>query len=313
MLTLADNPQETLTGKVWEQWKIASYNDRPNSLTWLEVSNLTKFFLKMCREKNLDYQAFDYKNMLDPTLNYYENQSAIAEAVGEPLSAIEQEAYKQYMDKVASEAQDEIETADSLAEKNAKLEQQNKKLRAKEAETLDSQQIKAEIQQINQNQAAILNKLEQLPHLHKQIEALKQSPSFQDLGHALSPVTTKPVRTLTNDGDPNKPPHYTPHGTGPEYCQYCGVKLDANAVKCWNCNAPIKQPKKPALIALVEVLKPKNKSASTMFAGAMVLVIWIAATGWMLTNFELTWITVIGIAVFWMLFVVAYKIVVGDL
>ena len=78
-------------------------------------------------------------------------------------------------------------------------------------------------------------------------------------------------------------------------------------------NAPIKEPKKPALKMLVDVLKPKNKSTSTLFAGAMVLVIWIAATGWMLTNFELTWITVIGIAVFWMLFVVAYKIVVGDL
>jgi hypothetical protein len=313
MLTLADNPQETLTHKLWEQWKTAGYNDRPNSLTWLEVSNLTAFFLKICREKNLDWQSLDFRNMIDPTLNYYENQSAIAEAVGEPLSAIEQEAYKDYMDKVASEAQTEIETAEQLAEKNAVLERQNRKLKAKETETLDSQQIKAEIQQINHNQAAILNKLEQLPNLNAQIQALKQSQNFKDLGHALSPVATKPVKTLTNDGDPNKPLHYTPHGEGIEYCQYCGAKLDAQAVKCWNCNAPIKQPKKPALIALIEILKPKNKSASTVFAGAMVLVIWIAATGWMLTNFELNWITVIGLAVFWMLFVVAYKVVVGDL
>ena len=45
MLQLSDNPQETLTNNLWQQWKSVGYIERPNSLTWMELNNLTGYFL----------------------------------------------------------------------------------------------------------------------------------------------------------------------------------------------------------------------------------------------------------------------------
>lgn len=312
MLTLADNPQETLTGKVWETWKGRGLTDRPSSLTWLEVSNLTRFFLSTCREKGLDWQSFDYRNILDPTLNYYENQSAIAEALGGPLSEEDEASYKDYMAKLAVEAEQTIQNEDQLSEKNMQLERQNKKLKAKEMESLNSEQIKTEISQINENQAAMLNKLEQLPYLSAQIKALQQSQNFKDLGNALSPVTTKLVKTVTNDGDPSKPLHYTNHGTGLEYCPFCGVKIDADTIQCWNCKAHLTDRKLD--LKIPKFLKPKKPiKPLDAFAGSMVFIIWLAATGWILQSYALDFILAIEIAVFWIVFVVAFRVVAGGI
>jgi hypothetical protein len=293
MLTLTENPQETLTNKVWEQWKKLGYTERRNALTWLELSNLAGHFLKLCREKQVDYQEYDFRNLLDHNLNYYENQSGITEALG----GDNEEAYRAYMTKIADEAEKEIESTQDLAQKNADLKKQNKKLRKKETETLNAQEIKQEMQQISQTQATILNKLEQLPNFEKQVEALKRSNNFKDLGNALSPATNL-TRTLTNDGDPNKPKHYTPHGKGAEYCQKCGVKLDADAIQCWSCKTQIKEPQ-----------KPKRKIYFLdAFAGAMILIIWLATTAWALQSYGFSWALTIMLAVFWIVFVVVFRL-----
>jgi hypothetical protein len=295
MLTLCENPQETLTNKVWDQWKKLGYTERHNALTLLELNNLAAYFLKICREKKVDYQEYDFRNLLDHNLNYYENQSGIAEAIGG--ADTDETAYKAYMAKVADEAENELKSSQELSQKNADLEKQNKKLRAKETETLDTQQIKQEMQQISQTQASILNKLEQLPHFQKQVEALKRSENFKDLGDALSPAT-KPVRTLTNDCDTSKPLHYTPHGKGAEYCQQCGVKLDAGAIQCWNCKNQIKTvPKQKRKIHFLDA-----------FAGIMILIIWIATTAWALQSFGFSWALTIGLAVFWIFFIIVFRL-----
>lgn len=312
MLQLSANPQETLTSKIWEAWQTAGTTTRPNSLTWIELNNLTGHFLKLCNQKQLDYQNFDYRNMLDSKLNYYENQSLIDEALGNPVE--NEEEYKKYMATIADQADTEIKTAQVLAEENMQLEKQNKKLKAKETETINTQQIREEIKQINQNQATILNKLEQLPNLGIQVEALKKSQKFKDLGNALSPVTVQPNKATANPDTPKEPAHDTYHGKGAEFCQHCGVKLEANAVKCWNCSAPIKEDLIKKIISIPEFLKPKKQlKFLDLFAGAMITLIWIATTYGALTSYAITWPIVIGLAIFWLTFVVVFRLVTGGL
>jgi hypothetical protein len=316
MLQLSPNTQELLTNKVWNNWQNAGYTTKPNALTWVEVNNLSGHFLKTCRDKQLDCQDFDFQNIIDHDLNYYENQSAIDEAIGAP--ATDEEDYKKYMADIADQAESEIKTANELTEKNLALEKQNKKLKAKEQETIDTQQLKSEIKQINDSQAAILNKLEQIPNIAQQIEALKKSDNFKALGNALNPIAnppSKPVKTLTNDGDPSKPAHYTYHGQGAEYCKYCGNKIDADTIKCPNCGAPVKEDKTKTLSQLIpNCFKPKAPvSFLDAFAGAMVTLIWIAVTYAALTSGAVTWITVIAVAFWWLLFVVVFRITVGGL
>jgi DNA polymerase III alpha subunit (gram-positive type) len=312
MLQLSTNPQETITSNIWETWQTAGYTTRPNSLTWIELNNLTGYFLKICTQKQLDYQSFDFKNILDKTLNYYENQSAIDEALGNPVE--NEEEYKKYMASIADQAEAEIKTSQQLTEQNQQLEKQNKKLKAKETETINTQQLKDEIKQINQNQAAILNKLEQLPHLAVQIEALKKSNKFKDLGNALSPVTIQPNKAASDPDIPKEPAHYTYHGVGAEFCQNCGSKLDAQAVKCWNCGAPIKESTKTLFQKIPEILKPKHKIRPLdAFAGAMIALVWLAVTYGALTNGAITWITITAIAFWWLLFVIVFRLVAGGL
>jgi hypothetical protein len=92
VLTLSENPQEALTNSLWEKWKTAGYTDKPHALTWMEVNNLAKYYLKTCREAGADYRDFDFETIVDHTLNYHENTSMIVNAVGQPQEAPEQEA-----------------------------------------------------------------------------------------------------------------------------------------------------------------------------------------------------------------------------
>jgi hypothetical protein len=281
MLQLSDNPQETLTAKVWEQWQKTGATTRPHSLTWIELNNLTGYFLKTCTAKKLDYQAYDFLSILDSKLNYYENQSAIDEAIAGPLS--EDEAYQRY-----------------------------------EAD-MNQQTLKEEMQQINDTQAAAINKIEQTPNLPQLVEALNQSQSFQSLGKALNLIVNpppKPIKTMTNDGNPDKPAHYTYHGQGAEYCKYCGNKIDAGTIKCPNCGAPIKEEENNKTIydRIPECFKPKKPiKLLDALAAIMLTTIWLSVTYAALTSGSITWITVVAIAFWWILYVVVFRIVVGGI
>jgi hypothetical protein len=191
------------------------------------------------------------------------------------------------------------------------LEKQNRKLKAQENETLNAQAIKEEIQQISQNQAAILNKIEQVPNLPALVEALQKSQNFQAIGNALSPIATPPKTNLYNP-DKNKPSiDCYRNKQKPSYCQYCGKQLDTqtNPLNCWNCGAPI-NPETPA----PKQPKPKQKiKPLDAFAGGIVFIIWLAVSYAILTNGEITAWTIIGLAVFWLFFTVAFRLVIGGI
>jgi hypothetical protein len=92
------------------------------------------------------------------------------------------------------------------------------------------------------------------------------------------------------------PSHDSYHGQGPEFCQHCGVKIEANVVECWNCKAPINDLSKTTSF-LPEFLRPKQKVGTLdLFAGIMVLVVWVAASGWIISSYGISWGIVVGIA-----------------
>jgi hypothetical protein len=63
-----------------------------------------------------------------------------------------------------------------------------------------------------------------------------------------------------------------------------------------------------------EFLRPKQKVGTLdLFAGIMVLVVWVAASGWIISSYGISWGIVVGIAVFWVFFVVVFRLVIGGL
>lgn len=98
----------------------------------------------------------------------------------------------------------------------------------------------------------------------------------------------------------------------PQYCAYCGEKFDStvNPHKCWGCGAPITE---PFFKRIPECLKPKKFSPLDWFAGSMIFTVWVAATGWALTSYALSWGLIAGLAIFWIFFVVTFRFVVGGI
>jgi hypothetical protein len=128
VLTLAENPQEALTNSLWEKWKTAGYTDQPHALTWMDVNNLAKYYLKTCREAGADYRDFDFETLVDHTLNYYENTSMIVNAIGQPQEATEQAALAEINNHLS---ENYGITIDKKLRPHSELEQTVKTLEAK--------------------------------------------------------------------------------------------------------------------------------------------------------------------------------------
>ena len=282
MQKLIENPQENLAKNVWEKYQATSYAKKPYSLTYIEFNHLAGFFLKLCQEQNLDYQAFDFSNIIDFKCNYEENKSAIAETIGTPAqNESEKEAYNKLKDYLTEEqlakyTTEEKSIIEEIQQKNQNLTKQfnriDKKMEAQENQGLDPQQIREEIKQIHADQAAILNRIEGLPNLDQQITALLQSNNFKDLGIALEPIKNIP-----------------------------------QAEKHVNPKTPFK------LSKLTAWFKTKQVKPLDALAGAFTLIIWLAASAWIIQAFTVTYACVIGLAVFWLFFIVAFRLMIGGI
>jgi hypothetical protein len=272
---LAQPLEDTRTSNLWEQWKTQGTYTR---LTYLDLHNLACYLTKRCNEKGKDPQAFDFQAIIDSKLNYYENQSAITEAIEGPGSDSEKEQFEKLKDYFNEEQIKEFSTEDrtvieKLEQKSQtaekKLKQILKTQEAQQETQLDTNQIKEQIRQIQNTQDRIMSKLENLPNLDQQIEALLKSKNFKDLGTALKPFT---------ENKPEKPPK------------------------------PKKQFSFPAW------LKPKQQiKLLDAFAGAMATLIYLAASGWILSSFSVSWSLIAGLSGFWLSFVIVFRLVVGGI
>jgi hypothetical protein len=284
-VTLAENTTETLTNKVWEQWENTGITSR--LMTKLEVKHLADHFLKLCREQSRDYREFDFYTLIDSNLNYYENKAEIENTLGGLNSEAEKTAANKLNDYLTEDSLKEYTAGERSVIEEVQTKNQNieKRVKANEKQTVN---MAENIAKVRDMQDQIMAKLESLPNLEKQIEALQNSQSFKDLGNALSPViiATKPetnkllskqvqaILTNTNPETPNQPAH-TPTNT-----------KDA----------------------------PKHKPKTLdWIAGLITIIIWTAATGWTLQTYPLTWALIIELSVLWLFFIVVFRLMTGGL
>jgi rRNA maturation endonuclease Nob1 len=210
---------------------------------------------------------------------------------------------------------------------------QNESLNAEKIEELKKQQ--------KENTEKIMARLEAIPDLAKQIEALSKSKSFQPLGEALKPLSETYRTHHAKAEDPHKnDPLVLVDGKGFVYastiqqpqqpqpepfkqvepaqqrptkeCFHCGRLMDLDAKVCPYCGAPV-EPKKPRIV-IPDWINPHEKiHPLDAFAGLMVAVIWLAASGWILSSYALSWGLIIFFAVFWLVFVVVFRLVIGGI
>ena len=279
MLTLTDSPQETLTKNLWEQWKSCGYTTEPHALTWMEINNLAGCFLKICREKQLDHREFDFLNLLDHTLNYEENKSTLYETVGNPYSEEEKEAASKLKDYLTDEKISEYNQKDKNIIEELQQDRQtlNKKLsnltKKMDEQTLDPEALRHELDEMQKIQSQIYARLEQIPNLDQLVLAMERSQHFKKVGEAIRPLT------------PNIPP--TP---------------------------PASERKKPKLSAMLHTWFSRKKiKFLDAVAGALTTVIWAASTYGIIETFSLTYVSVIGLAVFWLCYIVVFRLMVDGI
>jgi ribosomal protein L40E len=191
----------------------------------------------------------------------------------------------------------------------------------------------------------IIERLSKLPNLTNRLEALKASDKFSDIGEVLSPVIiatkiendypiSKQVQPIAQEerkhlreklhdsgaevlaffggnGNADVPEPAPAPVLDPLICTHCGAKLKPNWTKCANCGAPVMpQQKQPIIPAWI---KPHQMKPLDFFAGAVVFVMWIAATMLIINSFGLGPWTIIGLGIFWLVFVVVYRVVAGGI
>jgi hypothetical protein len=113
-LAITETVEDNLANSLWHKWKTQGTQTR---LTWLEVQKLAGHLTKTCKEKELDYQEFDFSAILDSKLNYYENFSAIDEAIEGPARLTD----KDYMAVISREAEMELQTLEAIEKERDKL------------------------------------------------------------------------------------------------------------------------------------------------------------------------------------------------
>jgi predicted RNA-binding Zn-ribbon protein involved in translation (DUF1610 family) len=83
-------------------------------------------------------------------------------------------------------------------------------------------------------------------------------------------------------------------------CLHCGQPIVRSDKVCRFCGAPIQQDKAQLL---KEVFKAKKPSLFDALTVGLLLVIWLAASGWIVTVYGVSWASIIGLAIFWLVFV----------
>src|SRR5208283_3089355 len=161
-VTLSESVSDTLTNRVWKTWEHDGIKNR--FLTWMELHRLAEHFLKICKEQEHDYQEFDFYTLIDSNLNYYENLAELDNNIAQPKEATEKEASNKLKDYLTEEelkkyTSQERSVIDDITTKNESLDKKlnklNGKLKAQELQQLDTEEIKKQIKQVQNDQAAI--------------------------------------------------------------------------------------------------------------------------------------------------------------
>lgn len=163
---------------------------------------------------------------------------------------------------------------------------------AQEREKLDGEKIE-QLKKIAGNlYDVIIAKLEAIPDLDKKIEALQQSTSFQDIGDALSPI-----QIARRKGE-----------TQPLCTQVKAITKSEKREKQKTITNSVNR--------IINLLPSGNSQKIGLldgFGGFLVFAIWVAMSGWVLSSFGLSWGSVVALAVFWLFFIVAFRVIIGGI
>jgi hypothetical protein len=276
MLTLSEDVSRTLTDRVWDDWQKTGINSRYMSL--VEIKHLANHFLKMCREQNRDYREFDFYTMVDSNLNYYENLAELDNQLGQSQEVKETEASNKLKDYLTEEelkayTPQQKTVIDNIETKNQTIEKKLSKLTKK----IDAQ----ETQQVETNE--IKEQLEKLHNDQAQLIAkISNLPNRDQMIEAL--IESKAFKKL------------------------------GEALKPITITQPQPTPKTKKQHSLPTWIKPKHEiRLLDAFAGIVTLIVWLAATGWIIQSFSLTYASIIGLSIFWLGFVVAFRLMIGGI
>ena len=282
-ITLSEDTSRTLTDMVLNQWKKDGVKSR--FLGWVEIHHLAEHFLKICREQNQDYQAYDFYTMIDSNLFYEENRAQIDNQIGGLLSEKETEATNKLKDYLTEEEMkaytpqektviESVETTNKTLTK--KLGQITKKLESQQTQQFDTEEIKRQIKQVQNDKATIIAKLAAIPDLDNKIETLLASPSFKDVGKELKNIIQKQTQ-LTEKPTQTKP----------------------------------KKPHKPISQHITEIAAfiPTGKTILHTFAGTLILTAYVAISALTIQSFNLSWGWLLALAIFWLSFPLTVKII----
>jgi hypothetical protein len=186
----ADTIEDTLTDSLWRKWQ---QQGTQTKLTWIEIHNLAEHLTKLCKEENLDYQAVDFQAIIDPTLNYYENLSIIAENIKGPIPQ---------PDLLSKYSKEEIETAGAAYGYSNDILEKVQKERSRLQTTCErlTEQIK-EQKTIQQERDALFCKCatleEKYSHIRTEIQTLTANlPTQPVIVPILQTKQEKPIETL---------------------------------------------------------------------------------------------------------------------
>jgi hypothetical protein len=143
-------------------------------------------------------------------------------------------------------------------------------------ENIESKYLNDLKEDIKKQEKLAINKLESLANLPEIVEALRQSNSFKALGEALSPLTIYEDTQRTKE-------------------------------KPSNPKTPFK------LYRLAAWFKSKQIKPLDALAGVFTLIIWLATSAWIIQTFTLTYACMIGVAVFWLFFIVTFRLMIGGI
>ena len=273
---LCEDTKRTLTDRVYNQWKESGYTDQPHVLTWLEVNNLTGNFLKLCAEQNRDYREFDFINMLDHKLNYYENLAGLDNQLNpepnekEAANKFQDYLTEQQLKEYTPQQKDIIQSLESEHKTlTKKIGQLTKKL--DNQEMIDPDALRKELDEMQRVQTQIYARLEQIPNLNQLILALEKSENFRSIGDAIRPITANLPQSPQPPAKPKN--HFTLSG--------------------W--------------------LKTKHIAALDLFAAIVVTVMFAGASYGIIGWLSFTCWGIIGLSTLWLTYVVVVRLVAGGI
>jgi hypothetical protein len=277
MTQLCEDPKRTLTDRVYNQWKDAGYTTKPYALTWMEVNNLAGSYLKLCEEKGIDSQEFDFPNIIDHRFNYEENKSVIFETInGNPQGPSDKEQFEKLKDYLTEDQLKEY----SMKEKNIieGIENTNKSLTKKvgqltkkmETQTIDPEALRHELDDIQEVQSQIYARLENIPNLAQLVTALEKSQSFKQVAQSIKPILPNYIEAKPEPPTPKKKKRNIWSWFSKEEISF----LDKIAIGCTS-------------------------------------LLWGGLTYGAFTSWGYTWQVLCGMAVFWIFYPVMIRIVAG--